>query len=109
MQVKRNFNFLYSPNFSYFLELDLKMQCFFIVNNGELAKPMRLRIPSNMLNLKNSRNGQHAQQIRSIASRFKFESEHNFRIITNEGIDCLVSFRDGETLKIDAYSKRQNY
>jgi hypothetical protein len=48
------------------------------------------------------------ESISDIIKGFYFLAEDCFRIITEDGIDSLVSFKNGQ-FEVDSYSKRQHW
>ena len=110
LQQQLPFNFLFSPNFEYHLDLDFKSCCFFVTNTQDLAPYAKIPISKDLIDLSDVKGKELLmQKVRETCLRFKFTSEFNFRITTEEGIDCLVSFRKGERLSIDAFTKRANW
>jgi len=68
-----------------------------------------MKIPTDLLSLGlGASKTVSVESIRDVLKGFHFVSEHCFRIITEEGIDCLVTFGTGK-FEVKSYAKRQNW
>lgn len=119
LQGKASVNFLFSPNFTYYID------CHFINGNfvikDTLTETTYCNIPNALLSLSETGAGNAQDYVSKLAKRIMFVSENKLRIINKEGLDVIFKLQEythiskkGVTkqkagLKIVSYCKIDNF
>ena len=84
-------NFLFSPSFKSYIDIDYENRRFVIrqtTNEKEIG-----HIPSAMISISYKGRERSEAAIKDLASRIYFYTEDQVRIITKEGLDCVLDWR----------------
>ena len=83
-------NFLFSPSFERYIDIDFRTAEFVI----RASKDERVvaRIPSGMISVSFKGKHKSMEAIPALASRICFFSESQIRVMTKEGLDCILDY-----------------
>ena len=84
-------NFLFSPSFEKFIDINYSKKRFIIRQTKDETEIGH--IPSAMISISYKGRNKSEAAIRDLASRIYFYSEEEVRIITKEGLDCIIDYR----------------
>lgn len=85
-------NFIFSPDFDFFIDIDYKMGNF-VIRKAEDESIFK-RIPQGLINLNIGTKGKSKVAIQRQGSRMMFLNERILRIISKEGFDVLLDIGD---------------
>ena len=83
-------NFLFSPSFERFIDIDFRTAEFVIRSSKD--ERVVARIPSGMLSVSFKGKHKSMEAIPALASRICFFSESQIRVMTKEGLDCILDY-----------------
>jgi len=112
-------NFLFSPNFDWFFDIDYSEQQFLIrkvhYSNENAELPNEYFLPKDIVSLKGFEEKHPKDTVKYLASRMMFVTDKLIRVITFGGMDCLfdISHKPSNSNKADlrlvTYTKLDNY
>ena len=94
LKGKCSANFLFSPSFEKYIDIDYAEQKFVIRQSKDEAAIGH--IPSAMFSVSYKGRDKSEAAIGDLSSRIYFHSENEIRIITKEGLDCIIDYRTHE-------------
>ena len=83
-------NFLFSPSFARFIDIDYSTAQFVIRDSKD--EQVIARIPPGMLSVSFKGKNKSEAAIPALASRICFYSEDKIRVMTKEGLDCIFDY-----------------
>ena len=95
LKHKSTTNFLFSPSFNRYIDIDY-FEAEFVIRDAKDEKIVA-RIPKSMLSVSFKGRNKSEAAISALASRIYFFSEKEIRLVTKEGLDCILEY---ETLKL---------
>lgn len=87
-------NFLFSPSFEKYIDINYAKKRFIIRQSKDETEIGH--IPSAMISISYKGRNKSEAAIRDLASRIYFYSETEVRIITKEGLDCVIDYKTHE-------------
>ena len=97
-------NFLFSPSFDRYIDIDYENSRFVIRDTGTEQEVGH--IPSPMISISYKGRDRSERAIGDLASRIYFYSETEVRLITKEGLDCIL---DWQTLEVKSAAAVDNW
>ena len=83
-------NFLFSPSFDRFIDIDF-IKAEFVIKQSK-DENVVARIPAGMITISFKGRNKSEAAISALASRIRFHSENEIQIITKEGLDCILNY-----------------
>ena len=104
LKGKSSANFLFSPSFDKFIDIDWVKAEFVIKRTSD--ETVIHRIPHTLLSISFKGRNKSEAAIQAMASRIRFHSETEIQIVTKEGLDCILDF---ETMKVQSAAGIDNF
>ena len=97
-------NFLFSPNFEKFIDINYQKAAF-VIKEAKSENVIET-IHRGLISISFKRKDKSEAAIRAMASRIMFYSEDHVRIVSKEGIDCVLNFRN---LDLQSFAMIDNF
>ena len=97
-------NFLFSPDISKYIDIDYSKQVF-VIRESKSEKVIA-SLPDGLISISFKGKNKSEAAIKAMASRIMFYDEEHVRIISKEGMDCILNFN---TLEIQSFAAIDNF